>query len=341
VIRCDNLGDATLSTAPLQAIRDALRPSRMDVACGPWSAAVFQGHPAVDEVLGVSAPWWLGARSRGLRARVRAWYAFATFIIRIRQRKYDVGIDLRGDIRHFVWFFSLGGIPERVSSDRTGGAVFLTSCARYVDGVHEVIRTLAIAETVGAAPVGRPTVPSYTLSPVRSAELRLPERYIAVVPRGTSPNRQWPPEHIAELARLLFDGLAMPLVYIGSEADRVHASQVGMEREEGFVNLAGATTVQELIAVLADAEIVVAMDSGPMHIAAALGRPIVALWGPTPIDWLPYTDDAVIVRATPTCECTGRRDCQFVAGAGRCFRTLTGAQVYSAIRTSNLGALRQ
>ena len=104
-----------------------------------------------------------------------------------------------------------------------------------------------------------------------------------------------------------------------------------MTADEGLLSLAGETTVPELIAVLAEAELVVAMDSGPMHIAAALGRPIVALWGPTPTDWLPYTDDATIVRSSQPCECTGRV-CQFTAGAGRCFRTISGAQVFASVQ---------
>ena len=331
VIRCDRLGDATLSTAPLQAIRDVLKPSRMDVACGPWAAAVFEGHPAVDEILTVAAPWWLPTDCAGLDDRGRAWLGLAAFVFRIRRRRYDIGIDLRGDLRHFVSFFTLGGIPERVSSDRTGGAVLLTSCVHHDEHIHEVARTLAIAAALGAAPTGRPIVMRRELSPIRRDELGLPSRYIAIAPRGAHPNRQWPPERIAELARLVFEQLGVPLVYIGGNADRDHASQVGLTADEGLLSLAGETTVPELIAVLAEAELVVAMDSGPMHIAAALGRPIVALWGPTPTDWLPYTDDVTIVRSAQPCECTGRV-CHFTDGAGRCFRTLPAAQVFAAVQ---------
>ena len=332
VIRCDHLGDATLSTAPLQAIRDALQPSRMDVACGPWAASIFDGHPAVDAVLGVAAPWWLVRDRAGLVERGRAWFALAVFVLMIRRRRYDVGIDLRGDLRHFIWFFWLGGIPERVSSDRTGGAVFLTSCAPHRDDIHEVTRTLAIAASIGAASNGRPTVPKHTLTPARRAQLGLPPRFIAIAPRGASPNRQWPAGHVADLARLVFGQLGLPLVYIGSDADRLHAAQVGLAPGEGFMSLAGETTVEELIAILTEAELVVAMDSGPMHIAAALGVPIVAIWGPTPTDWLPYADDAIIVRSAQPCECTGLRRCRFTPGAGRCFQTMSGVMVFSAVQ---------
>lgn len=330
VIRCDHLGDATLSTAPLQAIRDALKPSRLDVMCGPWAAAVFEGHPAVDEVLPVVTPWWLPKDRAGFVARIRAWVGLVPSVLSIRRREYDIGIDLRGDLRHFIWFFGVGGIPERVSSDRTGGAVLLTSCARHEEGVHEVLRTLAIAAAAGAEPVGRPTLARRGLSAARRSELRLPARFIAIAPRGASPNRQWPAEHLADFARLVASQLGIPLVYIGSRSDRPHADDVGLTAEQGFINLAGETTVPELIAVLGEAELVVAMDSGPMHVAAAVGRPIVAVWGPTPTDWLPYTDDAVIVRSAEPCVCTGR-SCRFSSGAGRCFQAMTGAQVFATV----------
>ena len=329
VIRCDHLGDATLSTAPLQAIRDALKPSQMDIAAGPWASAVFQGHPAIDEVLEVTTPWWL-PRNRGFSARVHAWFAVTAFMFEVRRRKYDIGIDLRGDLRHFLWFFVGGGIPERISSDRTGGATLLTSCASYHEGIHEVARTFAIAETVGAAAQGRPTLSPEPLAASRRSALGLPERFIAIAARGASPNRQWPSEHVAELTRLVFSQLGLPVVYVGSDADQEHAAQVGLRRDEGFIDLAGQTTVGELISVLAEAELVVAVDTGPMHVAAALGRPIVAIWGPTPVDWLPYSDDAIVVRAEQVCECSGPT-CSLAQGAGRCHRTLMAARVYAAV----------
>ena len=337
VIRADHLGDATLSTAPLQAIRDALAPSRLDVACGPWATAVFEGQPAVDEVLSVAAPWWRVGDREGFVDHMYAWFSLVGFVWRVRRRKYDIGIDLRGDLRHFVWFFSLTGIRERVSSDRTGGAMLLTSCAHHVEGRHEVLRTLAIAEQAGADPRGKPTLAAREVTEQRRTALGLPDRFIALAPRGASPNRQWPPEHLADLARLVFTRLGVPLVYIGSEADEAHAAAVGLRPEEGFINLAGRTTVAELIAVLSRAELLVAMDSGPMHIAAALGRPIVAVWGPTPVDWLPYTDDAIIVRSPVACACTGRRVCQFGPGAGRCFVAITGVQVFAAVEQQLTG----
>jgi ADP-heptose:LPS heptosyltransferase len=331
IIRCDHLGDATLSTAPLQTIRDALKPSRMDVACGPWAAAVFEGHPAVDQVLTVAAPWWRAKDRDGVAAKVRAWLALAAFARRIRMSRYDIGIDLRGDIRHFIWFFGLGGIPERISSDRTGGAVFLTSCVHHDENLHEVARTLAIAAAVGAAPVGRPTLAARVLTPEVRTTLGIPSRFIAIAPSGTSPNRVWPSELVAAFVKLAFRELGVPVIYLGSDADRSHALQVGLGPEQGFISLAGQTSVEQLIAVLAEAELVVAMDSGPMHIAAALRRPIVALWGPTPAAFLPYSDEATIVRPPEGCPCTGRT-CQFTLGAGRCFRSIAGAVVFAAVR---------
>jgi hypothetical protein len=134
VIRCDHLGDATLATAPLQAIRDTLQPSRMDVVCGPWASAIFEGHPAVDEILTVATPWWLLRERVGFVGRIRAWIELACFIMVIRGRRYDVGIDLRGDLRHFVSFFILGRIPERVSSDRTGCWAIRPGRASSLDG---------------------------------------------------------------------------------------------------------------------------------------------------------------------------------------------------------------
>lgn len=301
----------------------------MDVATGPWATAIFEGHPAVDEILSVNTPFWL-ARDSTIVMRIRAWFALVAFVLEIRRRRYDIGIDLRGDLRHFLWFFVGGGIPERISSDRTGGATLLTSCVTYQEGIHEVARMFAIAEAVGAAPVGRPVLSPHALSPGRRAELGLPDRFVAIAARGASPNRQWPSERVADLVRLVYGQLGIPMVYVGSHADCAHAKNVGLGVQDGFINLAGQTTVAELIGVLSEATLVVAVDSGPMHVAAALGRPIVALWGPTPSDWLPYTDDAIIVRSEQPCVCRGPH-CLLTPGAGQCHRTLLASQVFAAI----------
>src|SRR5215475_9994832 len=140
-----------MATSVLKPLRDALDASKLDVLAGPWAAQIFECHPAVDEVLPFATPWWSAARGASLGERLRAWAALPSMIRKIKGRRYDVGIDLRGDLRQIALFLRLGGMPIRVSSDRTGGRTLLTYVWTHDPALHEVEKDAAIAALVGAA----------------------------------------------------------------------------------------------------------------------------------------------------------------------------------------------
>ena len=332
IIRCDGLGDAVLSTAVLQAIRDALQPSRMDIVCSPTTQTIFEKHPAIDTVLPFTAPWWMVRERSRFWHRMRAWLGLPQFILHLRKQRYDIGIDLRGDFRHFVFFLASPGIPERISSDRTGGHVFLTTCVPFSAGQHEVERMASITVALGGLPSREPVVAHSRLSSAARARLGLSGHYIAIVPKGTGANREWPAEHIAHLAERVEEEFGIPLVHVGTTADRALSARVQLLAKRGYLSLVERTSLDELVAVLAGADVVVAMDSGPMHIAAATGVPLIALWGPTPADFLPLGSRVSIVRASSRCECPNQRTCSFADGPGRCFVELRPEDVVRAIR---------
>ena len=106
LIRCDHIGDSAMAAAVLGPIREALGASRLDVLAAPWAAALFREHPAVDEVITVTTPWWMATRGASRRDRAKAWGPLYAVVRRIRDGHYDVGIDLRGDLRQILFFGS-------------------------------------------------------------------------------------------------------------------------------------------------------------------------------------------------------------------------------------------
>ncbi|HKC42117.1 MAG TPA: hypothetical protein VKC15_21420, partial [Gemmatimonadales bacterium] len=97
-----------MATAVLGPLRRHLQPERLDVLAGPWAAAVFRTHPAVDEVIEYAAPWWCAARGMPRRARMEGWSRLPRIVWTLRSRHYDIAIDLRGDLRHILFFLALG-----------------------------------------------------------------------------------------------------------------------------------------------------------------------------------------------------------------------------------------
>ena len=337
VVRCDHIGDAVMATAVLRPLREALRPSTLDVLAGPWATELFEGHPAVDHVLTYATPWWSAVRGAPAREPLAQWLALPAMIRRIRAGRYDVGIDLRGDLRQITLFLALGGMPVRVSSDRTGGTRLLTHTWPFDPTLHEVEKNLAVVSMLGANGNPRLDVAAHAVLPT---ELRamLPgdanaRGYVAFALRGSEPNRAWPTAHAAMVVDGVRRELGLESVHVGSAADAPLGDEVARLASSPIVNLAGRTSLTETLSVLRHAAVTVAVDSGPMHLAAAAGSPVVALFGPgNPRECRPWSDTAHIVSVGAPCGCL-HPTCDFADGPGRCMREIAPETVLDAIRT--------
>ena len=330
LIRCDHIGDAAMATAVLGPLREALRPSTLDVLAAPWASAVFESHPMVDRVLSFSAPWWSAARGATLSDRTRQWTRLPGIIGRIRRGRYDVGIDLRGDLRQITFFLALGGMPVRASSDRTGGRRLLTHVWSFDEGLHEVQKNFAIASLLGATAVPRLEIAVSDAEPAWLPALLSRcghERgYVAFALRGSAARRSWPAAHARTVADLLRAQMGLASVYVGGGSEEGFGEDVLDGANEGIVNLAGKTTLSEMIAVLRGAKATVAVDSGPMHLAAGVGSPVVALFGPgDPAKCRPWSDRARVLAVNAPC-------CELRDGAGECMRQIEPQRVFEAVR---------
>jgi lipopolysaccharide heptosyltransferase II len=333
VVRCDHIGDAVMATSVLKPVRDALNPSSLDVLAGPWAAPIFERHPAVNDVLTFATPWWRAARGASFGERVRAWAELPQIIRVIKARRYDVGIDLRGDLRQIALFLRLGGMPIRVSSDRTGGRTLLTHVWNYDPALHEVDKDAAIAALVGA--VGPPRLDVLVADEDLTSFLPrhvVSTGFVVFALRGSEENREWPAALAVAAADALHHELRVPAAVIGTIADAPFANSVVELATSPIVNLVGRTSLMQAAALMRCATAVVAVDSGPMHLAAAVGAPVIALFGPgDPRQCRPWSDRADVVAASAPCGCAGAR-CEFVKGAGRCMREITPAMVVDAVR---------
>lgn len=329
VIRCDHIGDAVMATSVLGPLRRTLAPSRLDVLAGPWGAEIFRAHPDVDEVLEYATPWWLRARGFGVGAWLRAWAALPGAIRTVRARKYDCVIDLRGDLRQIAFFVATSGASERVSSDRTGGRRLLTRASAYVPGRHEVDQDADVVATLGVAGPFEPALAaSADAAPLPDA-LRHAD-YVVFALAGTEENRSWPAEHASAVAAHLWDAHGLRTAIVGGASDRARADAVARGTEAPVVSLCGETTIPQLLATLAGARAAVVVDSGPMHAAAALAVPTVALFGPgDPRECAPRGAHATVLGDAP-CGCVHPR-CEYTSGPGRCMRALSPASVIEAI----------
>ncbi len=335
VVRCDHIGDAAMATSVLRSLHDALRPSSLDVLASPWGAPVFRRHPLVTRVIEYATPWWLAARGAGVAEQASAWAKLPTQVRQLRSAQYDIGIDLRGDLRQITFFLALGGMKVRVSSDRTGGRRLLTHVWHYDDSLHEVEKNAAVAAQLGAH-----TAPQLECEPLRVLSSALeselsravfPNGYVVLALRGSATRRSWPAERAIEVVRWLATTHGIASVVVGGDADRAFGDAIVATAPSMSVNLAGRVSLDESMTVLSRARAAICVDSGPMHLAVATGCPVVGLFGPSdPARFRPWSENARVVRSPLTCTCASAT-CAFSTSAGRCMQHIDVGRVTAAL----------
>lgn len=315
------VGDAVMATPALRRIRDALPGSFIGGLCRPGIDELLAGSNLVDELHverggGVFGPKLMAAK--------------------VRPRQYDAALLLTNSFATAM-VTRIAGIPRRIGYNRDGRGLLLTdkldapkradgawaiipACQYYwdaagflIDGrqtVHDTKDNQPIALALGAGAVmelgitdGQRTTAEVILKRVGLAGA---ERYAMLNPGGNNPAKRWPPERFAALADHLAANHTLRILVNGSPAEEALVAQiVGMCKKAEPVSLPrSGITLGALKELIRRAALLVTNDTGPRHIAAALGTPMVSLFGPTDHRWslVPTRAGApeVIVLADPT-----------------------------------------
>jgi heptosyltransferase I len=329
LIKLSALGDVVHTFPVLNKLRRRYPAARLDWLVTPGIGELLRHNPAIDNVVDFArdertAPW-----------RLTPFVAAARLVVQLRAVEYDLVIDLQGQLRSGFFTFT-SGAPVRIGFDKPRADVWKTlsrkipaearkhawqgaregSFLAYTDHIalptldlHPVERYLGVGPMLGlddGAPDFSFPIPQEAHARIDAlldyydiAELKL----VVMAPGTNWDTKAWRPEAFAEVARhFLQNGFAVTL--IGSQRERAVCDEVA-KLAPGAVNLAGETTLSELAALIARATLCITNDSGPMHLAVALGRPVVSVFGPTDQVWAgPYRrPDAVLCAGLPCSPC--------------------------------------
>ena len=274
VIDLHLVGDIVMLLPLLEAIRARFPAARVTLLAGPWARPVIVGSGDVDEVVEYAAPW---VRALGPIAGVVGYLRIAS---RLRSMPWDIGIDVRGDVRQILLLF-LAGCSRRIGFDFSGGGSLLTDIVPD-DGSYAHILTHheRIAALIDAWN-GRPFVPVLTLTESEKIDAAQIVPFIGFHFGASLSLRRLPAEQAVELLQLHV-GSADPLVvfappdlddYLSDVRSRLPAHlQQRLEFWRGGL--------RSFIVKASRAKLMFTMDSGPAHIAAGLGRDTVVFFGP-------------------------------------------------------------
>jgi lipopolysaccharide heptosyltransferase I len=273
VVRLGAIGDvvnALVFAAALQELEPAVH---IGWAVHPLAEPLVRGHPCVARV----HVWRRGGGLAELRRLVRE----------VRRERYELAVDLQR-IQKSALLAWLSGAPRVLGFDRarTKEASWIWTNERIPAGdpdSHRVEQYLEVARHLGWQGSG----PHHLLPRDAAAEAWAEERVrelgaapIVLAVGASKPANRWPPERFGELARALASELAAPVVLTGGPDDRAAAERAVAAAAGALVDLVGRTDLRQLAALVARARLFVGCDTGPMHVAAALERPVVALFGP-------------------------------------------------------------
>lgn len=285
IIKPSSLGDVVHALPVLAVLRQAYPAAYIAWLAGTSFAPLLEGHPLLNEVI----PFDRGRFGKMLRSP-RILLEFLRFVGDIRRRKFDLIVDLQGLVRS--GFLSLAsGARRRVgfADAREFAWAFYTDRVRCAPVArHAVERNLVVARALGLR-IEAPQFPLAVTDDERAAARQLlsdaagapVERFTAVLPGARWTTKLWKPERLAALIDRLHAAGRPRCVLLGAPADREFAMRILRHMKTPAVDLVGRTRLRTLVALLDLSAQVICHDSGPMHIAAALNKPIVAIFGPT------------------------------------------------------------
>jgi 3-deoxy-D-manno-octulosonic-acid transferase/heptosyltransferase-1 len=295
------------------------------------AADLVIGHPYLDSVLVSRRKSW---SKKLLRGQVRGPFTeIKDFVKNLRQRDYDLVIDFHGLLKSsIIVFFSRGKRKLGYDSWQELSGLFLSEKIPEDMNKHAVDRYLDFPRYLGA----KIDKVEFTLPSDNKAEekvLRLlrehnleDKKFVAVNPIAYWETKLWSNEEFARLADLINNKLSLKVVFTGSEKESIEKITSLMKTES--VNLGGKTTLLDLAYLYKKAGMVITTDSGPMHLAAAVGIPVIALFGPTdPARTGPYGVGHTIIRTELPCSPCFLKKCS----TKQCMKDISTGQVFAVV----------
>lgn len=287
VIRLDLLGDLVNSMTAVATLHERFPRARIDLLTLPHTAPIPRQFPFVSEVYTLDTNMIRIPRNLLRRDTYRA---FIDMGLTLRRNHYDLCLSLFG-LMASIWAF-ISGAHQRIGYKRESYPYMFTDPLpgrRFDRRRHEIRWDLDLAARAGASGDWRtPTLRALPDAQARVAALLaahgVGSRDCLVGIHGGAVNgsaKRWPAMHWAALADRLIERRGVKVVLTGSANERHVADDIRGRMRQAPIVLTGETDIDELLAVLARSDLVISGDSGPLHMAVALGRPTVSLYGPT------------------------------------------------------------
>jgi len=324
------IGDAVMTIPALRTLRRSLLESQLSLLVKPWVSPLFEKDPAVDEII-------LYAKGfDGIAGRVK-------LAEQLRKHHFHMAILLQNAFDAALLAF-LSGVPKRIGYSRDGRRMLLTdpiAFDAYAKGLHHIDYYLNLVKKAGFHPESE--MPWIFLNLEERLHARdilaaLQRPIVAINPGATyGSSKRWHPERFAEVAEQIIDELGGSVLLLGGPKETSIAKEilqsidVSLVTPHSLLDRVGKTSLRELIAIIAEADLMVTNDSGPMHIGYAVGNPLVAIFGSTsPEHTGPVGRSDIVIRKKIPCSPCFERECR--KKDLECMDLVTSQEVFDAVK---------
>ena len=314
MIRATNwVGDAIMALPALHAIRARFADAQIAVVARPYVADIYRDQQICDELIAYDPH----GEHAGVSGRERLAGA-------LREKKFDIAMLLQNafDAAWLVW---RAGVPQRIGYARDGRGILLTKAVPVPKAGEipqheqfyylELLRRAGWIDSLGGEK-------SISLKLASNAKLRAKKRLLSAGSRPTALRvavgagasygsaKCWPPARFAVVADRLIAEFDADVILFGTAAEKPVSSAIASAMSQRPIDLTGTTAIADLPALLSQCQLFLGNDSGAMHVAAAVGLPVVAVFGPTdPFGTAPITPRCTIVQEKPYCSPCFLRRC--------------------------------
>ena len=336
IVKLSSIGDVVHSLPFLEVLKENYPQSTIDWLVEREAFEVLNGHPAIDRIIVSGRKAWQKGLFNGAGC-LSVLREAMDLLKQIRQSRYDLVVDLQGLLKSGVLVgISRGESKVGMAGAREGAGLFLNKSPIPVSyEQHAVDRYLEVAKHMGCSVTSaKGAIPFFESDRQRVNEYIYGngsgiKPLIAINPMARWETKLWEPERFASLADRLIEDLACSIVFTGGSKDVPIIDNISEMMKNRPIILAGKTSLKELACLYTMCEALVTTDTGPMHIAAAMGCGVIALFGPTdPLRTGPYGQGHEVIRSGIECSPCFKKKCDHCT----CMKDITVEMCFDSVR---------
>lgn len=336
VFKLDHIGDVLMTTPALKVLKLSYPDASLTVVVGSWSKDILKDNLDISEILVYDAYWFNRNMDRKFNIKKTL-----NFIKELRKRRFDIFYSLRGDFMGIL-MGSLLRIPVRVGFNNGGGGFLLTHPITPIENIHQVEQFLNAIKVNGLTN-------KYSLKDsdtnkkmkiaISEAERRFTDTFIGKYSSKNEnfigfhigagyPSKLWTPEKYGILIKRLHDDFGIHALLVGGDEDKVILKRIeSIIKNTGSINSVGKTNIKETAALIEKCNLFIGNDSAPVHIAAAMGIPVIVIFSAAnnPVGWKPFGSNVTYITKDVQCKYCEKFECIDT----KCMRMITVDEVYN------------